>query len=98
MDSINRKRGRFFGAQAGSDLQGGGGGAFVLAGGGEVGLRAIQCERSGGGAGAGARGAVVRPVGQEDLANRGGICDARVLSGVAYPRWGGTGGCGRRWR
>src|ERR671912_2729528 len=95
---MNRKRRQFFGAQAGPDFQGGGGGAFFLAGGGEVGLRAIECERSGGCAGAGARGEVVRPVGQEDLAHRGGICNARVLPGVACPRGGGTGGGGRRWR
>src|ERR671911_388060 len=94
---MNRKRRQFFGAQAGPDFQGGGGGAFFLAGGGEVGLRAIECERSGGCAGAGARGAVVRPVGQEDLAHGGGSCDARVLPGVAGPRWGGAGGGYRRW-
>src|SRR5919112_3679848 len=86
------------GAQAGSYFPGGGGGAFVLAGCGEVGLRAVECERPGGGAGAGARGAVVRPVGQEDLADGGGICDARVLPAVTPPRGGGAGSGGRRWR
>src|SRR5215203_1446543 len=95
---MNRKRRGFCGAQAGPDFQGGGGGAFVLAGRGEVGLRAVECKRAGGGAGGGARGAVVRPVGQEDLAHRGGICVARLLPGVAGPRWGSAGGGGRRWR
>src|SRR5919112_5121864 len=91
MTSMNRKCRVFCGAQAGPDFQGGGGGAFFLASGGEVGLRAIECERAGGCAGAGARGAVVRPVGQEDLADRGGICDADVLPAVAGPRRGGGG-------
>src|ERR671912_2580343 len=98
MNSMNWTSRGYFGAQAGPDFQGGGGGAFVLAGGGEVGLCAVECEYAGGGAGAGARGAVVRPVGKEDLANRGGICDARVLPGVVGPRWGGAGSGGRRWR